>query len=409
MQPTFPANTPVRFKGLFLGAILLFLFLFSRSIAGLFLDYHWWTEMGQVDTWTRMWLYRWAPVLVQWLVLFVVVWLAHARGLKYAGTGLGQHPGYAKLTTLAAMILALFLSASAVDGWTVARYLGGRDVATTWTDPVFGESLSFYFFKLPFYSSLASFFAVCAAAGAVVYGKTNVPLMLADWQKKAGPDGEAIIAAFNKSAKNGRKVSFADLIVLAGCAGVEQAAKNAGHVVTVPFTPGRTDATPEQTDVHSFAVLEPKADAFRNFVRPEVARYAAELLVDKAQLLNLSAPEMTALLGGLRVLGANTGESRHGVFTQRPGVLSNDFFVNLLDMGTAWRKSASADGVLEGHDRKTGALKWTATVVDLVFGSNAQLRAVAEVYAQDGGQAKFIADFVAVWTKVMELDRFDLR
>ncbi len=220
---------------------------------------------------------------------------------------------------------------------------------------------------------------------------------------------EGIQREFNAAQKNGKKISLADLIVLAGGAAIEAAAKAAGQTVTVPFTPGRTDATPEQTDVHSFAVLEPKADAFRNFVRPEVARYAAELLVDKAQLLNLSAPEMTALLGGLRVLGANTGESRHGVFTQRPGVLSNDFFVNLLDMGTAWRQSASADGVLEGHDRKTGALKWTATVVDLVFGSNAQLRAVAEVYAQDGGQAKFIADFVAVWTKVMELDRFDLR
>jgi uncharacterized membrane protein (UPF0182 family) len=169
VQPTFPTSSAPKFKVLIIGAVLLFFFLFSRSIAGLFLDYRWWNEMGQVNTWTRMWLYRWAPVLVQWFVLFVVVWLAHARGLKYAGTGLRQNPTYAKLATVAAMILALFLSASAVDGWTVARYVGGRDVPSTWTDPVFGESLSFYFFRLPFYSSLASFFAVCAAAAAVVY------------------------------------------------------------------------------------------------------------------------------------------------------------------------------------------------------------------------------------------------
>ena len=172
MQPTFPVGSPTKFKGLLIGAILLAFFLTSRSIAGLFLDYRWWTEMGQVDTWTRMWLYRWAPVVVQWFVLFVVVWLSHARGLKYAGTGLRENPTYAKLATAAAMFLALFLSASAVDGWTVARYVGGRDVPSTWTDPVFGESLSFYFFKLPFYSSLATFIAVCAAAGAVVYYAT---------------------------------------------------------------------------------------------------------------------------------------------------------------------------------------------------------------------------------------------
>lgn len=172
MQPSFPSVSPSKFKGLLLAALLLIFFLFSRSIAGLFLDYKWWTEMGQVDTWTRMWLYRWAPIVVQWFVLFVVVWLAHARGLKYAGTGLRQNPVYAKLATLAAMFLALFLSASAVDGWTVARYVGGKDVASTWTDPVFGESLAFYFFRLPFYSSAAGFFAVCAAAGAVAYYAT---------------------------------------------------------------------------------------------------------------------------------------------------------------------------------------------------------------------------------------------
>ena len=218
---------------------------------------------------------------------------------------------------------------------------------------------------------------------------------------------EAVQREFNAAQKNGKKISLADLIVLAGGAAVEAAAKAAGRTVTVPFTPGRTDATPEQTDVASFAVLEPKADAFRNYVRPELAHYAAELLVDKAQLLSLSAPEMTVLLGGLRVLGANAGEATHGVFTQRVGALTNDFFVHLLDMGTAWTRST--DGVLEGRDRKTGAVKWTATVVDLVFGSNAQLRAVAEVYAQAGAEEKFVRDFVAAWTKVMELDRFDLR
>ena len=218
---------------------------------------------------------------------------------------------------------------------------------------------------------------------------------------------EAVQREFNAAQKNGKKISLADLIVLAGGAAVEAAAKAAGRTVTVPFTPGRTDATPEQTDVASFAVLEPKADAFRNYVRPELAHYAAELLVDKAQLLSLSAPEMTVLLGGLRVLGANAGEAKHGVFTQRVGALTNDFFVHLLDMGTAWTRST--DGVLEGRDRKTGAVKWTATVVDLVFGSNAQLRAVAEVYAQAGAEEKFVRDFVAAWTKVMELDRFDLR
>ena len=218
---------------------------------------------------------------------------------------------------------------------------------------------------------------------------------------------EAVQREFNAAQTNGKKISLADLIVLAGGAAVEAAAKAAGRTVTVPFTPGRTDATPEQTDVASFAVLEPKADAFRNYVRPELAHYAAELLVDKAQLLSLSAPEMTVLLGGLRVLGANAGEAKHGVFTQRVGALTNDFFVHLLDMGTAWTRST--DGVLEGRDRKTGAVKWTATVVDLVFGSNAQLRAVAEVYAQAGAEEKFVRDFVAAWTKVMELDRFDLR
>ena len=220
---------------------------------------------------------------------------------------------------------------------------------------------------------------------------------------------EGVQKDFNAKSPGGKKISLADLIVLAGGAAIEAAAKAAGQSVTVPFHPGRTDAGPEHTDAASFAVLEPQADGFRNFAKPGREAKAAELLVDKAQLLTLTAPEMTALVGGLRVLGANTGGSAHGVFTHRAGVLSNDFFVNLLDMGTAWSRSASNPNVLEGRDRKSGAVRWTATVVDLVFGSNSQLRSLAEVYAQSDSAAKFTADFVAAWTKVMELDRFDLR
>ncbi len=220
---------------------------------------------------------------------------------------------------------------------------------------------------------------------------------------------EGIQKEFNAKATGGKKISLADLIVLAGGAAIEAAAKAAGQSVTVPFHAGRTDAGPEHTDAASFAVLEPHADGFRNFAKPGREAKAAELLVDKAQLLTLTAPEMTVLVGGLRVLGANTGGSAHGVFTHRPGVLSNDFFVNLLDMGTAWSRSAGNPNVLEGRDRKSGAVRWTATVVDLVFGSNSQLRSLAEVYAQSDSAAKFTADFVAAWTKVMELDRFDLR
>jgi catalase-peroxidase len=219
---------------------------------------------------------------------------------------------------------------------------------------------------------------------------------------------EAIRRDFNAKAAGGRQISMADLIVLAGGAAVEAAAKQAGVDVTVAFTPGRTDATQDQTDVDSFAVLEPRADGFRNYTRAGLEGAAAEALVDKAQLLTLTAPEMTVLVGGLRVLGANTGGTKHGVFTQRPGVLSNDFFVNLLDMGTAWSRAAGNTHVLEGRDRATGAVKWTATVADLVFGSNSQLRALSEVYATHGAQAKFVHDFAAAWTKVMNLDRFDL-
>jgi len=219
---------------------------------------------------------------------------------------------------------------------------------------------------------------------------------------------EGIRSAFNGAQSGGKKISLADLIVLAGNAAVEAAAKKAGHDVTVPFSAGRMDASQEQTDVSSFAPLQPYADGFRNYLRKGLEAHAAELLVDKAQLLTLTAPQMTVLIGGLRALDANVGQAPHGVFTKRPGTLSNDFFVNLLDMGTAWQKSATADGVLEGRDRATGALKWTGTVADLVFGSNSQLRAIAEVYACSDAQPMFVRDFVAAWTKVMNLDRFDL-
>ena len=219
---------------------------------------------------------------------------------------------------------------------------------------------------------------------------------------------EGIRKDFNDAQSGGKKVSLADLIVLGGCAAVEAAAKSAGHDATVPFSPGRADASQAQTDVDSFAVLEPKADGFRNYVRKGLEGSAAELLVDKAQLLRLTAPEMTVLIGGLRALNANVGQSKHGVFTRRPGALTNDFFVNLLDMRTKWQKSAAAEGVLEGRDRETGELKWAGTVVDLVFGSNSQLRALAEVYASSDAQPAFVRDFVAAWNKVMNLDRFDL-
>jgi len=220
---------------------------------------------------------------------------------------------------------------------------------------------------------------------------------------------EAIQTDFNAAQTGGKKVSLADLIVIGGDAAIEEAAKKAGHEVAIPFSPGRADALQEQTDMVSFAVLEPAADGFRNYLRKGLEASAAELLVDKANLLTLTAPEMTVLVGGLRALNANFAQSKLGVFTDRPGTLSNDFFVNLLDMNTKWQKSASFEGVLEGHDRATGALKWTGTVVDLVFGSNSQLRALAEVYASSDGQAEFVEDFVAAWSKVMNLDRFDLK
>jgi catalase-peroxidase len=236
-----------------------------------------------------------------------------------------------------------------------------------------------------------------------------------DWQVNEGEKLAKVLKAlegiqneFNKAQTDGKKISLADLIVLAGCAGVEMAAKNAGSVITVPFTPGRMDASQEQTDVKSFGVLEPKADGFRNFQKTRYAVPAEELLLDKAQLLTLTAPEMTVLVGGMRVLNANFNGSKDGVFTKRPEALTNDFFVNLLDMSTVWKSTSEERDLFEGHDRATGAAKWTATRVDLIFGSNAQLRALAEVYGSKDAQDKFIHDFVAAWTKVMNLDRFDL-
>ncbi len=219
---------------------------------------------------------------------------------------------------------------------------------------------------------------------------------------------EGILGDFNRAQSGGKKVSLADLIVLGGCAAVEAAAKKAGHAVMVPFTPGRMDASQEQTDADSFAVLEPIADGFRNYTRKGLEEAAAELLVDKAQLLTLTAPEMTVLIGGMRALNANVGQAQHGVFTKRPETLTHDFFVNLLDMNTKWQRSAASEGVLEGRDRATGDLKWTGSIVDIVFGSTSQLRALAEVYASADAPEKFVHDFIAAWNKVMNLDRFDL-
>jgi catalase-peroxidase len=239
--------------------------------------------------------------------------------------------------------------------------------------------------------------------------EANQPAQLAKVLKTLEGAQSAFNSAQNGGKSGGKKVSLADLIVLGGCAAIEAAAKKAGHEVKVPFTPGRMDASREQTDVASIAVLEPAADGFRNYTRKGLEGMAAELLVDKAQLLTLTAPEMTVLIGGLRALNANYGQSKHGVFTKRPETLSNDFFVNLLDMKTKWQKSATTEGVLEGHDRATGELGWTGTTVDLVFGSNSQLRALAEAYACSDSQQTFVRDFVAAWDKVMNLDRFELK
>jgi catalase-peroxidase len=234
--------------------------------------------------------------------------------------------------------------------------------------------------------------------------EVNQPAQLATVLKTL----EGIQQEFNSAQSGGKQVSLADLIVLGGCAAVEQAAKNAGFEVTVPFTPGRTDTSQDQTDVEAFAVLEPAADGFRNYLKTKYSVSAEALLVDRAQLLTLTAPEMTVLVGGMRVLNANVGQSRHGVFTKRPETLTNDFFVNLLDMSTTWKAASGADDVFEGRDRATGELRWTGTRVDLIFGSNSQLRAVAEVYGCEDSQEKFLHDFVGAWNKVMNLDRFDL-
>jgi len=229
--------------------------------------------------------------------------------------------------------------------------------------------------------------------------KVNNPAQLASVLKTL----EGIQKEFNTS---GKTVSLADLIVLAGCAGIEKAAKHAGHDVKVPFTPGRADTTQEKTDVESFAILEPAADGFRNYFKPTHATSAEEMLVDKSQLMRLTAPEMTVLLGGMRVLNTNFDNSKHGVFTKRSEALTNDYFVNLLDLNTTWKATTDAQSVFEGRDRKTGEVKWTGTRVDLIFGSNSELRAIAEVYGSSDAQGKFVKDFVAAWAKVMELDRF---
>jgi catalase-peroxidase len=234
--------------------------------------------------------------------------------------------------------------------------------------------------------------------------EVNEPAQL----KKVLKTLEGIQGEFNRTATGGKRVSLADLIVLGGCAAIEQAAQKAGHTVTVPFAPGRMDASPEQTDEVSFAVLKPAADGFRNYQKTKYAVSAEELLVDRAQLLTLTAPEMTVLIGGMRVLNANFGKTPHGVFTKKPGTLTNDFFVNLLDMRTEWKAVSDDQDIFEGRDRKTGKVKWTGTRVDLIFGSNSQLRAIAEVYGCADSQEKFVKDFVAAWNKVMNLDRFDL-
>jgi catalase-peroxidase len=234
--------------------------------------------------------------------------------------------------------------------------------------------------------------------------EVNQPAQL----KKVLKDFEKIQKEFNSAQSGGKMVSLADLIVLGGCAGIEQAAKNAGHDVTVPFKPGRTDASQEQTDIDSFSVLEPVADGFRNYLKAKFVVSAEELLIDRAQLLTLTAPEMTVLVGGMRVLNANYGQSEHGVFTKRPETLTNDFFINLLDMSTTWSVTQEDENVFEGRDRATGERKWTGTRVDLIFGSNSQLRALAEVYGCGDSQEKYLLDFIAAWNKVMNLDRFDL-
>jgi catalase-peroxidase len=288
--------------------------------------------------------------------------------------------------------------------------IGGRDIAAL-KAKILGSGLSISQLVATAWASAATFRGSDKRGGA-----NGARIRLApqkDWEvnqpaalAKALRTLEGIQKEFNSSQSGKKKVSLADLIVLGGCAAVEEAAKKAGHDVKVPFSPGRTDASQEQTDVESFAVLEPTADGFRNYLRNGQQIRAEELLVDRAQLMTLTAPEMTVLVGGLRALNANCGQSKHGVFTSRPETLTNDFFVNLLDMKTKWQPSS--EDTYEGRDRATGAIKWTGTRVDLAFGSNAQLRAIAEAYACDDSKEKFAKDFAAAWAKVMNLDRFEV-
>jgi catalase-peroxidase len=290
--------------------------------------------------------------------------------------------------------------------------IGAEDIAAL-KDKILASGLSISQLVSTAWAAAASFRGTDKRGGA-----NGARIRLApqkDWEANNPAELATVLQAlehvqqdFNSAQSGGKKVSLADLIVLGGCAAVEQAAKNAGHDITVPFAPGRTDASQEQTDVESFEVLEPVADGFRNYLRSGQKLPPETLLVDRANMLMLTVPEMTVLVGGMRAMNANFGQSRHGVFTSRPETLTNDFFVNLLDMGTEWKASASAENVYEGRDRATGEIKWTATAVDLVFGSDSELRAVAEVYACDDARDKFAHDFAAAWDKVMNLDRFDL-
>ncbi len=295
----------------------------------------------------------------------------------------------------------------------VDHELIGQDDVASLKATVLGSGLSVSQLVSTAWASAASFRGTDKRGGA-----NGARIRLApqkDWDVNNPPELAKVLQAleqiqqdFNSSQSGGKKVSLADLIVLGGCAAVEQAAKNAGFDVTVPFAPGRTDTSQEQTDVESFAVLEPTFDGFRNYLQPGEKLSPENLLVERAYFLTLTAPQMTALIGGMRALNANFQQAQHGVFTDRPETLTNDFFVNLLDMGTEWKASASSENVYEGRDRGTGEVKWTATAVDLAFGANSQLRALAEVYAGDDAKESFVRDFVAAWDKVMNLDRFDL-
>jgi catalase-peroxidase len=359
----------------------------------------------------------------------------HAPMMTTADLGLKFDPEYAKISkrfaedpeALADAFARAWYKLTHRDMGPRSRYLGKLVAAEEliWQDPIPKPS------KVPGAKDVAGLKATILASGLSVSqlvatawasastfrgtdkrgGANGGRIRLApqkDWEVNNPTELAKALAVFDKmSADTG--YSVADLIVLGGCAAVEKAAKDAGHDITVPFTPGRTDASQEQTDVESFSVLEPQADGFRNYQKKAYTVDAEHVLVDKAQLLQLSAPEMTALVGGLRVLGANTGGERHGVLTARQGKLTNDFFTNLLDMDTEWVSSADKKGIYEGRDRKSGQVKWMGTRVDLVFGSNSQLRALAEVYAQNDGGNKFVNDFVKSWSKVMNLDRFDLK